>query len=449
MGKSPPADQSTRQASLKEIHRISLAGASVEVSTGRDAGLSVSVGPAGIIAGTGTSCDLTIVDDLVSRRHVGFHSEREGVRIVDLGSKNGTFLGGARIREISVTEDTSLILGSTTLTVRLKTKPLEVSFSPRTSFGAAIAHSESLRHVFELLEQAAKTDATVLLEGDSGVGKDVLATAVHTESLRADAPFVVLDCAATPPSLFESELLGHEKGAFTGADQTRPGALEQANGGTLFLDEVGELPLEVQPKLLRALENQSFRRVGGARSVDVNVRIVAATNRRLKEAVRRGDFRSDLFYRLAVVQVTVPSLAERSDDVAPLAEMFLRRATGDDDAKLPADVVRLLATYDWPGNVRELRNVVERFATFNRADPELLFSHHGGDGSSTSKFDFLALERQPYHEAKRRLVDAFHRALLPRVVERAGGSVPRAAELLGIPKASLYRMLQQIQDGEE
>jgi DNA-binding NtrC family response regulator len=256
---------------------------------------------------------------------------------------------------------------------------------------------------------------------------------------------VVVDCGAIPEHLVESELFGHEKGAFTGALATRAGAFEQADGGTLFLDEVGELPLDAQPKLLRALENRSFRRVGGAQIIRVNVRVVAATNRKLREAVRKREFREDLFYRLAVVHVTVPRLADRPEDILPLAEAFLRKATGDEQAELPEDLARLLRAYAWPGNARELRNVVERFATFDRADPKLLFDPVSA-ASSAGHAAFDGLEGLSYHDAKRRIMDLFHRTVLPKVVERAGGSVPRAAELLGLPRQSLYRMLGQLRE---
>jgi transcriptional regulator with PAS, ATPase and Fis domain len=260
-----------------------------------------------------------------------------------------------------------------------------------------------------------------------------------------------VDCGALPDNLVESELFGHEKGAFTGAVAARAGAFEQANKGTIFLDEVGELPLEAQPKLLRALESRSFRRVGGTQTIKVDVRVVAATNRRLKDSVRRKEFREDLFYRLAVVHVAVPPLAKRTEDVALLAESFLRRVTGRPDAVVPPDLLHILASYHWPGNARELRNVIERFATFDRADAHLLIGDPAdvATGGAGGALDLHALQHLPYHEAKRQLVDAFHRTVLPRVVERAGGSVPAAAELLGIPKASLYRMLQDLRDADD
>ena len=440
-------DPSTRSASLDEVHRVRLTGAEVRVVAGADAGAVLALGASAVVIGSGPSCDLRLADKLVSRHHLGLVAMEDGVRVVDRGSLNGTFLGAARVREIVLLEDAALRVGGTTLAIHLLADKLDVGLSARTEFGMAIAKSQAMRHVFALLERAAKSDVTVLLEGDSGTGKDVLANAIHLESARRDAPFVVVDCGALAPNLLESELFGHERGAFTGAVAMRPGAFEQAEGGTLFLDEIGEMPLDAQPKLLRALENRSFRRVGGTQTVKVNVRVVAATNRRLKDAVRLREFREDLFYRLAVVHVSVPRLSDRKDDIAPLAETFFRRTTGNAAATLPADLVRLLVAYDWPGNARELRNVVERFATFERADPVLLFGGAPREPeAATATFDLSPLADLPYHDAKRRLTDAFHRAVLPRVVERAGGSVPRAAELLGIPKGSLYRMLQELRD---
>ncbi len=405
------------------------------------------MGPGGGGVGAGADCDLQLDDALVSRRHLELRADEHGVRVRDLGSTNGTLLGGVMIGEVLLTADATLTVGETSLAVRLSAEPLDLSLSPRHQFGAAVAYSPAMRHVFALLEKAASSDVTVLLEGDSGTGKDVLATALHQQSPRAEAPFVVVDCGAIPEALVESELFGHEKGAFTGAAKSRAGAFEQAHGGTLFLDEVGELPLESQPKLLRALESRSFRRVGGSELITVDVRVVAATNRGLLEAVRRREFRKDLFYRLAVVHVRVPRLSERPEDIVPLAELFLGRATGETQATVPPELARLLTSYSWPGNARELRNVVERFATFDQADAGLLFG--GGIEQPAETEGFGAYEGLPYHEAKTRLVADFHRWLLPRAVERAGGSVAAAAERLGLPRASLYRMLQQLRDDDE
>jgi transcriptional regulator with GAF, ATPase, and Fis domain len=438
-------DASTRDARAEDVFRVQLQGASVEVVEGADAGLSVPLLASGALIGSGVACDVRLADPLVSRRHLQLHAEAHGVRVIDLGSRNGTFMAGVRIGEVTLAQDAMLSIGDTTLAVRIGRDLLDLALSPRSRFGEAIGHSEAMRHVFTLLEHAAQTDATVLLEGESGTGKDVLATSLHQKSARHEAPFVVVDCGAIPANLVESELFGHERGAFSGAIATRLGAFELAQGGTVFLDEIGELPLELQPKLLRVLESKSFRRLGGTRVIEVDVRVVAATSRCLREAVRSREFREDLYYRLAVILVRVPPLAHRREDVLPLAEAFLRRTTGRDDVQIPEDLARLLHAYSWPGNARELRNVVDRFATFQSADVKLLFGEHK-DSAASASFVPVGIEQLPYHEAKRRLMDHFHRTIITRALERAGGSVPKAAELLGLPKTSVYRMLQNLRD---
>ena len=438
-------EATTRAASLDELHLLVVRGAELAVVEGPDAGLRARADGGVSLVGTGQACDLRLSDTLVSRKHLEVHGEARGVRIIDRGSRNGTFFHGARVADMLITESAELTLGGTKLLVRVDGVPVELPFSRRTTFGSAVAHSEAMRHVFRVLELAAAKDVTVLLEGESGTGKEVLATAIHQESARRDGPFVIVDCGAIAPNLVESELFGHERGAFTGAVATHHGAFERAHGGTIFLDEIGELPLEAQPKLLRALEARAIRRVGGKDTVAFDVRVVAATNRRLKEAVRCKEFRQDLFYRLAVVHVVVPRLADRREDVPPLAERFLRQATADPTATLSEDLTRLLSAYGWPGNVRELRNVIERFATFRENDPALLFGRHSDPGGAPgASFDLESVAHLPYPEAKQRLLDAYHRAVIPRVVAEAGGSVPKAAEKLGMSRTNLYRVLQEL-----
>jgi transcriptional regulator with PAS, ATPase and Fis domain len=446
MSGSRGIDLSTHGTSIDDLQHVRLQGASVTVVSGPDAGVTMPIGAAGVLVGSGSSCDMRLADRRASRQHVELRAEAVGVRVIDRESRNGTHFCGARIEKLLLTSDAMITVGDTSLAIKLLTQPLDVPLSSRTAFGDAIAHSQAMRHVFSVLDQAAATDVTVLLEGDSGTGKEVLSHALHQESARREGPFVVVDCGAIPETLIESELFGHEKGAFTGAASTRLGAFEQAHTGTIFLDEIGELPLESQPKLLRALESRSFRRVGGSSTIKVDVRVIAATNRRLREAVRAREFREDLFYRLAVVHVSVPRLADRREDIRPLAERFLRLASGDDAARLPPEVVRLFEAYPWPGNARELRNVVERFATFRKADAALLFGGDAPQAAPGGELDVSAVDHLPYHEAKRRVMEALHKSLLPRAIERAGGSIPRAAQMLGIPKASLYRMLEGTED---
>jgi transcriptional regulator with PAS, ATPase and Fis domain len=443
-------DPTTRGARLEDLHVLVVCGAELEVVEGPEKGLVVRVEGGGtVVIGTGQSSDMRLSDPLVSRRHLEVHGAASGVRIVDCKSRNGTLYHGARVGELVLTDGADLLLGATRIVVKLDGAPVRLPFTQRTTFGSAVAHSESMRHVFRVLELAAAKDVTVLLEGESGTGKEVLATSIHAESPRRDGPFVVVDCGSIPANLVESELFGHERGAFTGAVAAHQGAFERAHKGTIFLDELGELPLEAQPKLLRALESRTIRRVGGRDAFPIDVRVVAATNRRLKEAVRCREFREDLFYRVSVVHVVVPPLAARREDIGPLAEKFLRQSVGD--ARLPDPLLRLLTAYDWPGNVRELRNVIERFATFRESDPALLFGRDDG-GAPTDKdtFDLASILHLPYAEAKRRLLDAYHRAAIPRVLAEVGGVVPKAAEKLGMSRTNLYRLIDELKaDGSD
>ena len=441
-------DETTHKANIGDLHHLVVRGAELVVTAGPDVGRRVSAEFGSVLVGSGVACDLRLSDPLVSRQHIDVSCEAKGVRVVDRGSRNGTYFHGARITDLRLTADAEITVGGTRLLIQLNKSPTQIPFSTRTRFGSAVAHSEAMRHVFGILEVAAAKDVAVLLEGESGTGKEVLATAIHEESSRRDGPFVIVDCGAIPENLVESELFGHERGAFTGAIATHAGSFERAHGGTIFLDEIGELPLDAQPKLLRALESRTVRRVGGRQPISFDVRVIAATNRRLKEAVRCKEFRQDLFYRLAVVHVVVPRLADRREDVPLLAERFLRQAMGD-QATLPADVVRLLSGYAWPGNVRELRNVIERFATFQNVDPASLFGATEDEvRAAGATIDLAALAHLPYSEAKRQLLDAYHLTVLPSLVERAGG-VQRADDELGMSRTNLHRILQELGAPEE
>ena len=413
-------------------------GVTIHVTKGPDAGRSVTIEQPSFVIGVGEAADFRLKDPGVSREHVRFTLQANGVRVKDGGSKNGTYLGGARIHEVTLTSDTAITIGGTTLGVALSSDDLELPLSQNDRFGDAIGTSPIMRHLFSNLEKAALSDLTILLEGESGVGKDVLARAVHQRSSRRDGPFAVADCSAIPENLIESELFGHERGAFTGADQARKGVFEEANGGTLFLDEIGELPLEMQPKLLRALEAREVRPVGGRAARPIDVRVIAATNRRLAEAARTGEFRSDLFYRLAVVKVTVPPLRERAEDILPIARAMLRVLKHDAFAELPADFAAMLNAYSWPGNVRELRNVMERHAALG--EKEGLFDQ--AKAVVMSADEELAL--LPYHEARKIVVDRFEEQYVPRLLARAENNLSRAADLANIARPSLYRMLERV-----
>ena len=417
---------------------LKVRSAKLVITKGADAGRTATIDQPTFVIGTGQSADVRIGDPAVSREHVRVSLQPNGVRVRDDGSKNGTWLGGVRIKDVLLSTDTSIVIGGTTIAITVEAESLELQLSESDRFGDAIGGSAVMRNLFATLEKVAPTDLTVLLEGESGTGKDVLARAIHARSSRKDEPMVVVDCGAIAPTLVESELFGHERGAFTGADQARKGVFEEANGGTLFLDEVGELPVDMQPKLLRALEAREVRPIGARAPKAIDVRIIAATSRRLAEAARTGEFRSDLFYRLAVARVTVPPLRDRPEDVLPIARSLLRVLRSDPTLEIPPDLASMLEAYTWPGNVRELRNVVERWAALGRLDRTMFDPL---EAQNTAEDDLATL---PYHEARKIVLDRFEERYLPRVLARANGVVSRAAELAEVARPSFYRMLERI-----
>jgi transcriptional regulator with GAF, ATPase, and Fis domain len=320
--------------------------------------------------------DLIVRDDTVSRYHCKIVQEDTGYVLYDLGSTNGTFINKVRVREAYLKSGSTVHLGETQLTFFAGEEEVEIVPSRKEQMGELVGKSPKMREIYAILEKIAPTNTTVVIEGETGTGKEVVAQQIHKMSLRANGPLMVFDCGAVPENLIESELFGHEKGSFTGAIMTRQGLFEMGDGGTVFLDELGELPLDLQPKLLRALEQREIRRVGSNRSLKVDVRIIAATNRNLEDEVRAGRFRQDLFYRLSVVRLILPPLRERPDDIALLARHFLRHHVwkSPDGSTRPRqfsrEAMEVLSAYRWPGNVRELVNSIERAVSF--ADGEVV-----------------------------------------------------------------------------
>ena len=388
--------------------------------------------------GSHPSNDLVINDPTVSRFHCELSIATGGVRARDLGSRNGTRVGGVTIADATVAGGTTLVLGKSELKITVDPDRSELASSERTSFGALYGESAIMGEVFSQLEKIAASEATVLIEGETGTGKEGAAEAIHDVGMRRERPFVVIDCGAIPANLLESELFGHEPGAFTGASERRIGVFEQASGGTLFLDEIGELPAELQPKLLRALESREIRRVGGTTAIRCDLRIIAATNRDLREEVNRGSFRADLYYRLAVVRVVLPPLRERREDVAGLVEHLLERLSARPEtvAELTApEFLVALAAAPWPGNVRELRNHVEQCIVFGeRRLPNAPTVPH-----PASTID-PALS---YDVARRQALDAFESSYLKGLLARADGNVATAAQNAGVNRAYLYRLLRR------
>jgi transcriptional regulator with GAF, ATPase, and Fis domain len=317
--------------------------------------------PEALVVGKDPGCDVVLDDAFVSGRHLRL--ERRGGRfhLRDLGSINGTFLGGARVVDAEWLPGTAASVGRAELLLEAG----DPEGPGPATFEGMLSSDPGMRQVFDLVAKVAASDAPVAILGETGTGKELVARALHRLSPRREAAFIPVNCSAIAESLIESELFGHEKGAFSGADRLRKGAFEEADRGTLFLDEVGELPLDLQPKLLRALEQGEVKRVGATRPFHVDVRIVAATHRDLRARVRAGRFREDLYYRLCVVPISVPPLRARRGDVRGLAEAFLARAAPRGLAfGWSPEALQKLEGYDWPGNVRQLRNAVQRALLF-------------------------------------------------------------------------------------
>jgi DNA-binding NtrC family response regulator len=317
------------------------------------------------VLGSAKHCDVIIADPSVSRVHAEIEARSEGLWIRDLKSRNGTMVEGVRVESACVLHGFTIRVGSTDVTVdynNAEHKPIESWPSER--FGPLVGQSQTMRELFASLARLAPLECSILIQGETGTGKELVARAVHQASMRREGPFVVVDCAALSESLIEAELFGHAKGSFTGAHQMRVGAIEAADGGTVFLDEIGELPIGMQPKLLRVLESSTVRRIGESKHRSVNVRFVAATHRDLLSMVNRGEFREDLYFRLAVVPVRVPALRERPEDIGLLLEHF----GGGSTEWLTPNLLRTLEGRPWRGNVRELRNFVARARAIGAAD---------------------------------------------------------------------------------
>ena len=335
------------------LHRLKL---HVEGPGEKSGGRSIEIDRDVVRVGTMKDNDVVLADDSVSRHHAEILRTPQGWRVRDLESTNGVTLAGNRIIEAFLTPGAVVGMGESRLRVTPVDEVVAVEPARTDTFGELLGGSLAMRQVFGVLERVSPTDATVLLTGETGTGKELAARAVHDNSRRAKGPFMVVDCAAVAANLIESELFGHERGAFTGADRMRKGAFEAAEGGTVFLDEIGELPLELQPTLLRVLERREVKRLGSNETRAVDVRLVAATHRDLPNVTKQGKFREDLYFRLAVIEIRLPPLRERKEDLPLIMGRWIEASGG----RISSEAVALLQTHAWPGNVRELRNVWER-----------------------------------------------------------------------------------------
>jgi transcriptional regulator with GAF, ATPase, and Fis domain len=410
----------------------------VDVIEGPNVGLRFSFDstrPTSVLIGQSAACDVRLTDPQVSRRHAALDFTGRGLRLTDLDSTNGTLVGGLRVGEVYLAGGEVVRLGETALrVVRALSSPKQEP-STACGFGRLIGESPEMRRVYPLCARLAQSDVPVVIEGDTGTGKEVLAEALHEASPRAGAAFVVFDCTAVPSSLLESALFGHEKGAFTGALAQRRGLFEEAHGGTLFIDEIGELDLALQPKLLRAIERGEVQRVGSNRWTRIDVRIVAATRRDLDREVQAGRFRDDLFFRLAVGRIELPPLRQRRGDVSVLARHFWRQIAGEGRPMTPGLIERL-EDYAWPGNVRELQNAIARHVAVGElaVEPalgEALLARDGPPDAGDAIERVLAMDL-PLTRARAEVVEDFERRYVQRVLDRHGGSVARAAAASGI-----------------
>ncbi len=443
----PPAgvEIATRAASSAVL---GTAGLVAIVLTGAHKGTTKPVGGRMTI-GKAPDNDLVLSDDTVSRHHCELVKAPDGIHVRDLESTNGTKVDGTRIREATLQPGSVLRVGEVEVSFRPAAQRVEVLPSEHTHFGGALGQSLLMRTIFGVLERIAPTDATVLLEGETGTGKDVLARAVWSHSSRDKKPFIVVDCGAVTYSLIESELFGHERGAFTGALKAHKGKFEQASAGTLFLDEIGDMRLDVQAKLLRVLQEGEVDRVGGSAPVKVDVRVIAATNKDLVAAVETGAFREDLYYRVNVVPIRAPALRERMSDLPLLAEHFIAQACVENDRRrkgIEEAAVSALARHDFPGNIRELKNLCERLVILAPGDPITLRDVQralpSARPSAAGKGGIgLAYTRG---KALRDMIDEAERLLIQAALDDFEGHITKAADGLALERSHLYKKMKSL-----
>ncbi len=391
--------------------------------------------------GTHPSNDLTLEDPAVSRFHCRLVPDPLGWRVEDSGSLNGTHLADLRVNSAVLPPEAVLSIGQSVVRIRATGSGGKILVPMMPSFGTLTGTGREMRKLFAMLEKVAASDINCFIHGESGTGKELVATEIVQRGVRADKPFVVVDCGAISPNLVESELFGHVRGAFTGADRDRVGAFEAADGGTVFLDEIGELPLAVQPKLLRALEQREIRRVGETHTRKVNVRVISATNRDLERDVNNGTFRGDLYFRIAVITVRVPPLRARLEDLPHLIRAFLAALDALASEHLfPPEVIEELAKHEWPGNVRELRNYVERSTVLQTGRLSVPPPSRATLSGAPSEIDV----RVPFKVAKEGLIEGFERAYVAAVLEAAGGNMTKAARMAGIDRMYLHRLVQKL-----
>ncbi|MDH3625122.1 MAG: sigma 54-interacting transcriptional regulator [Myxococcales bacterium] len=439
-----------RKATKRKLRKSRLA-----VVEGPEAGRRLEIAQERVTIGRSLICDLVLTDTSVSGTHCEIVAGEAGFLLRDLGSSHGTSVGGVRVREAWLEPGAALKLGQTVVRFEVGSGTIEIDLSRQEQFFELIGHSVRMREIFAVLEKVAAADLTVLIRGETGTGKELVARAIHRASKRAQRPLVVQDCSAIPANLIESTLFGHERGSFTGAADRRRGCFEHADGGTLFLDEIGELDISLQPKLLRVLETHEVQRVGGSRTIPVDVRVVAATNKDLRQMINEGSFREDLYYRLSVVHVDLPPLRERPEDIPALVQQFLeesaKRGAHPEGVRftISRDAMMKLQAYPWPGNVRELKNTIERAVSL--ADATELGIQDLLPASQKTPPIFLPggtaeqfVENEtPFKDAKQKVVDAFEVQYIKALLDKHGDNISRSARAAGLTRYHLRELAKR------
>jgi DNA-binding NtrC family response regulator len=409
------------------------------VLSGSDKGKTIVVDRPELTIGIKDDNHLILSDPTVSRYHAVLNESAGGYVIRDLGSTNGTYLDGVLIKEAVLEFGRIITLGETEIKVIPFQERIEVYPSSKTAFGNVCGQSLEMRNIFGILERVAPTDVTVVLEGETGTGKELLARAIHTNSARAKGPFAVLDCSSVAENLVESELFGHEKGAFTGAASSRQGVFEMAQNGTLFLDEIGELSMDLQPKLLRVLEAREVKRLGGGQTRRIDFRLVAATHRDLAREVREGRFREDLFYRLSVLRLRIAPLRDRKEDIPLITQYLLHNLSSEYKIatvpKVDKETLEILNSYNWPGNIRELRNVLSRALAMGRR-------------TVIRPGDLLLLaDSEPLDKRMDSFIgkslEEIERAAISQTLKAHHGNKTQTAKALGIAYSTLYEKIKK------
>lgn len=414
----------------------------LRILDGPDAGRETVIDRIKLRVGRGAVADVRVDHDSMSTLHFELRLREYGVELLDLASKNGTKVLGRRVFHVCINPGDVIVAGSCRIEL-VETSEIDVEQSIEAREDGLLGISEPMREMFALLHKIAPREIPVLVIGESGTGKELLARALHRRSRRAKGPFVVLDCGGLAQGLAESALFGHRKGAFTNANEDRPGVFEEASGGTLFIDEIGELPLSLQVKLLRALDSSEVTRVGETNPRRIDARVVAATHRDLRKMIDEGGFREDLYFRLARFVIELPSLRERGAlEISYLATNILNgiMASQGLSVELGRDAIEALAHHQWPGNIRELRNMLERAAL--RCEGGVITASHIPFGPTRPRTDYLEhlVATGSYDEAH----DELDRRLIIRILDEVGGNISEAARRLGVGRKKLTTRMKAL-----